>query len=80
MKAKNALDWLNANGYMPEDWEMVKYITEALEKLLPKEPVEDEYGHKCCPTCGWCVCYDEGWGDKFIPHCENCGQAIDWKR
>lgn len=50
----------------------------AREKEKPKEPIDDEYGHKCCPSCGWCVCYDEGWGDKYVPHCENCGQALKW--
>lgn len=50
----------------------------ALEKELPKTVVKDEYYHNCCPNCGWIVSYDEGWGEKYVPHCENCGQAIDW--
>ena len=48
----------------------------AMEKQIPKEPIDDKYRHKCCPICGWLVCYDEGWGDKYVPHCENCGQAL----
>lgn len=51
---------------------------EALEKQIPKKPVKDKYRHKCCPNCGWIVSYDEGWGEKFVPYCENCGQGIDW--
>lgn len=50
----------------------------AREKQVPRKPVEDKYHHTCCPVCGWVVCYDEGWGEKYVPHCENCGQAIDW--
>lgn len=50
----------------------------ALDKQIPKEPIDDKYRHKCCPICGWLVCYDEGWGDKYVPHCENCGQALKW--
>lgn len=50
----------------------------AREKQIPKEPIDDKYRHKCCPICGWLVCYDEGWGDKYVPHCENCGQALKW--
>lgn len=51
----------------------------AREKQIPKEPIDDEYGHKCCPICGWCVFYNEGWGDKYVAHCENCGQALKWE-
>lgn len=51
---------------------------DALKKQVPKKPVKDKYKHNCCPSCGWIVSYDEGWGEKYVPHCENCGQAIDW--
>lgn len=42
---------------------------QAREKQIPKKPVKDEYNHDCCPICGW--------GGGCLPHCENCGQAID---
>ena len=51
---------------------------EALKKQILEKPVKDEYHHNCCPNCGFCVSYDEGWGEKYVPHCENCGQAIEW--
>ena len=77
-KIKGALDWLNKNGYMPEDWETVEYIISVLEKQIPKEPVEDKYGHKCCPACGWVILLNGVQEERFTPHCENCGQAMDW--
>ena len=49
----------------------------AMEKQKPKKPVKDEYNHKCCPSCGWIVYKDE-YDGRYLPHCENCGQAIDW--
>lgn len=49
----------------------------AVEKQKPKKPTEDVYYHKCCPNCGWVVYQDE-FGGRYLPHCENCGQAIDW--
>lgn len=41
-----------------------------------KKPIKNEYNHECCPNCGWIV-YQEEWGGRYLPHCENCGQAID---
>lgn len=52
-------------------------LREAREKQAPKKPTEDVYQHKCCPNCDWVVYQDE-WGGRYLPHCENCGQAIDW--
>ena len=53
-------------------------IADLLEKQIPKKAIKDEYNYNCCPNCGWIVSYDEGWGEKYVPHCENCGQALDW--
>lgn len=50
----------------------------AVEKQRAKKVVKDEYNHDCCPNCGWIV-YQEEWGGRYLPHCENCGQAIDWE-
>lgn len=49
----------------------------AMERQKPKKPVKDKYNHDCCPDCGWIVYQDE-WGGRYLPHCENCGQAILW--
>lgn len=50
---------------------------EAMERQREKKPVKDKYNRDCCPDCGWIVCQDE-YGGRYLPHCENCGQAIDW--
>lgn len=49
----------------------------AMERQVAKKPTKDEYNHDCCPNCGWIVYQDE-WGGRYLPHCENCGQAIDF--
>lgn len=64
---------------MQELKEVYQMSIEALEIWKPKKPVKDEYGHDCCPTCGYCGIYKDEWGGRYIPHCENCGQAIDWE-
>lgn len=51
----------------------------AVEKQTPKKPVKDKYHHNCCPNCGWIVSGEGGYGEEFCPHCENCGQAIQWE-
>ncbi|RKI24675.1 hypothetical protein D7V82_14620 [bacterium 1xD8-6] len=55
----------------------VEECREARERQGEKKPAKDEYNHDCCPNCGWIVCQDE-YGGRYLPHCENCGQAIDW--
>ena len=49
----------------------------ALEKQLPKEPIEKQFNLKgdligLCPVCKvmWCIKYKE--------YCANCGQKISW--
>lgn len=49
----------------------------ALEKQLPKEPIEKQLNLKgdligLCPICKemWCIKYKE--------YCANCGQKLDW--
>ena len=56
----------------------VEECREAVEKQKPKKPVKDKYHHNCCPNCGWIVSGEGGYGEEFCPHCENCGQAIQW--
>lgn len=55
----------------------VEECREARERQRAKKPVKDEYNHDCCSNCGWTVYKDE-WGGRYLPHCENCGQSIDW--
>lgn len=57
----------------------VEECREAVEKQKPKKPVKDKYHHNCCPNCGWIVSGEGGYGEEFCPHCENCGQAIQWE-
>lgn len=56
----------------------VRECQEAMERQKPKKPVKDKYNHDCCPGCGWIVYQDE-WGGRYLPHCENCGQTILWE-
>lgn len=56
----------------------VEECREAAEKQKAKNPVKDKYHHNCCPNCGWIVSGEGGYGEEFCPHCENCGQAIQW--
>ena len=58
----------------------VEECREAVEKQKAKAPVVDKYHHTCCPSCGWVVAGDAGWGKEYLPHCENCGQAILWNK
>lgn len=55
----------------------VEECREAIERQIKKKPVKNEYNHDCYSNCGWIVYQDE-WGGRYLPHCENCGQAIDW--
>lgn len=57
----------------------VEECREARERQRAKKSIKDEYNHDCCPNCGWIV-YQDGWGGRYLPHCENCGQAISWER
>lgn len=47
---------------------------EALEKQIPKKPLEDrmiQTGYWDCPICRHLV-------DMSANYCEHCGQALDW--
>ena len=57
----------------------VEECREAVEKQKLKRPIKDKWKHDCCPSCGWFVSEETGWGDRYNPHCENCGQAIRWE-
>lgn len=56
----------------------VEECGKAMEKQKAKAPAVDKYHHTCCPSCGWVVAGDTGYGKEYLPHCENCGQKILW--
>lgn len=53
----------------------------ALEKQIPKRPIENRYPWAICPICGGSV-YLENVQEYIMnqekTHCEHCGQALDW--
>ena len=62
------------NGRMCEK---VNLALEALEKQIPKEPIEkfafsDDIGTGLCPFC------NEGVNEE-MNFCSYCGQALDWE-
>ena len=53
----------------------------ALEKQIPKKPIENRYPWAICPTCGGSVYLEnvqEHIQSQETTHCEHCGQALDW--
>ena len=52
---------------------------EALEKQIPKKPLEDGYYDEpaVCPNCGSNV-INEADNDYRFNCCYHCGQALDW--
>lgn len=87
MDNKKAVEWLKAisatqsnslnKNSLADRKEALYMAVQALEKEEPKKPVKDKYNHDCCPNCGWIV-YQAVYGGRYLPHCENCGQAINW--
>ena len=52
--------------------EAIKLAIEALEKQIPKKPMEKD-GWLACPNCEISMS-----GRMYVPWCDNCGQALDW--
>lgn len=53
----------------------------ALEKQIPRKPIEDRYPWCICPNCGGSVYLkhiQEHISNGETSHCEHCGQALDW--
>lgn len=75
-KYKEAIEAIKSN-YPPENYTMLRegldLAIEALEKQIPKKPIEYE-----CPVCKDSVGYKFG-ESYMMPHCENCGQKLDWE-
>ena len=66
----------------PDYIEALKLAVEALEKQIPKKPLEQRYvnyeieneliGH--CPSCR--IKWDVSFWQRY---CSNCGQKLDWE-
>jgi ribosomal protein S27E len=56
----------------------IQTALEALEKQIPKKPIGDlnSVPHYRCPACKKSVVLYEN--SARLPHCQWCGQAIDW--
>jgi predicted RNA-binding Zn-ribbon protein involved in translation (DUF1610 family) len=68
-----------------EDWdrnsktknaEALDVAIKALEKQIPKKPLNDYCWH--CPNCEEEVYWDTECGQQKFRYCHNCGQKIDW--
>ena len=54
---------------------------EALEKQIPKKPVDVHYPWAICASCGGSICLkyiQEHIHNEENTYCEHCGQALDW--
>ena len=82
-EAIEALKLINTSRVHPfYDWEEMSEVRdiaiEALEKQIPKEPLNREerseisYGY--CPCCSNII---DDWND--LRYCGECGQAIKWE-
>lgn len=64
-----------------EVWQAVSMASDALEKQIPKKPIDDRYPWCICPVCGGSV-YLKNVQEHIMnletTHCEHCGQALDW--
>lgn len=65
--------------------EIARLAINALEKKIPKNPIEYEDKYYACPACGNPVMhkwekYPTILNDKKngLPYCLGCGQALDW--
>lgn len=69
------------NGIKTEYVLNEKAIINALEKQIPKKPIEDRYPWCICPNCGGSVYLKNIQEHIFVDetsYCEHCGQALDW--
>lgn len=57
----------------------VKIVISALEKQIPKRPIEDGYYDEpsVCPNCG-CDVINQADNDYKFECCYHCGQRLDW--
>jgi hypothetical protein len=63
-------------------FECEKVVLNALEKQIPKKPIENRYPWAICPICGGSVYLEkvqEHIQNNETTYCEHCGQALDWR-
>jgi len=71
-EAKALIMWINPHGLKKINEKGKDIILEALEKQVPKKPI-DNFFDKRCPSC------NNLWGiTKDQQFCPKCGQAIEW--
>lgn len=61
---------------------VIDIAIEAIEKQIPKKPIDDSYPWVTCPTCSGSVFTEhirEHIQNEETTYCEHCGQAIDWR-
>ena len=95
MTKQSAIDKIKCfpNWNLDDEWlledemqELSDMAVAALEKQIPKEPIEYEDKYYGCPVCGNPVMhkwekYPTILNDKKngLPYCLGCGQALDWR-
>lgn len=88
MTAREAIKQIEKNIALIRDCDCTEYdmAINALEKQIPKKPIEYEDKYYGCPACGnpvmhkWEKCQTV-LNDKKngLPYCLGCGQALDWE-
>ncbi len=62
-----------------EDYDVIDMAIEALEKQIPKEPIEKESGWYYCPTCNTKVPAYANYCCGYYTGKQGCGQRLDWE-
>ena len=64
--------------YRPTEIEAAELSISALEKQIPKKPIEEQ---GIAPRCPYCenANYLTNEDEEVNNYCGNCGQAIDWR-
>lgn len=76
MTYKEALEHLKLYEYWADfSWmdEVAELAIEAIEKQIPKKPLNHKHIYYICGICGAIVKLD-------MNYCNKCGQAIDWSK
>jgi hypothetical protein len=64
--------------YKPTEVEAAEMAIKALEKQMPKKPI-NQSTWKECPTCTQGIGIDNDTPNpKAIEYCYHCGQKLDW--
>lgn len=69
------------DGYKKPNYKLAEKIMKAVEKQIPKKPIENKFPWAICSVCGGSVYLknaQEYIQNKEITYCEHCGQALDW--